>query len=262
LVASAERVEHSSGRQSDTSLAVVASVEAMTASIRTVASSAEDVRSLSRESQRRSDEGNASLQQLELGVGMVESTVRGIADSVHQFVASTTTITHMTGEVKEIADQTNLLALNAAIEAARAGEAGRGFAVVADEVRKLAEKSAASANEIDAITRSLDRQSDDVTQSIAQAITHIAGSRESLTTVKGVLHAAGESVVAVGLGLDRIAGATAEQLDMAMAVAGNVEQIAAMANANSADATVTTREVRNLESLAESLQQTVGRFRT
>ncbi len=262
LVGSAEHVEQSSGRQSDASVAVAAAVEKMTSSIRSVAGSAEEVRSLSRESLRRSEEGNASLQRLELGVEAVETTVRGISDSVAQFVSCTSAITHITGQVKEIADQTNLLALNAAIEAARAGEAGRGFAVVADAVRKLAEKSAASANEIDAITRSLGNQSKQVTQSIADAAVHIAGSRDSLGIVTGVLHAAGESVVAVGQGLDHIATATAEQLKSAVEVAGNSERITAMAHDNCVDATETANEARSLESLADSLKQTVGRFRT
>ncbi|OHC61997.1 MAG: hypothetical protein A3H93_00900 [Rhodocyclales bacterium RIFCSPLOWO2_02_FULL_63_24] len=87
-----------------------------------MAQSAEEVRERSRESLRRSEEGNASLSRLTEGVGMVETTVRGIADSVGQFVSSTVAINHITGQVKEIADQTNLLALNAAIEAARSLE--------------------------------------------------------------------------------------------------------------------------------------------
>ena len=188
--------------------------------------------------------------------------MRAIADSVNQFVSSTAAITHITGQVKEIADQTNLLALNAAIEAARAGEQGRGFAVVADEVRKLAEKSAASANEIDAITRTLGQQSGVVTRSIDDAMVHIKSSHESVTMVNGVLAAASDSVTAVGQGLDDIATAAAEQRNASVSVAQEIETITAMARDNSSAARQTATAARSLESLAGELQNVVGRFRT
>ncbi|MCC4116158.1 methyl-accepting chemotaxis protein [Aromatoleum toluclasticum] len=262
LVVRADQVVASSQGQSATSATTAQAVEQMVASIATVARSAEEVRQLSRESLRRSDEGNASLTTLDERVGMVETTVRGIADSVGEFVSSTTAITHITSEVKELAEQTNLLALNAAIEAARAGEQGRGFAVVADEVRKLAEKSASSANEIDAITHTLGKQSEQVTRSISDAMTHIATSRESMMTVNGVLAAASESVVAVGRGLDSIAAATQEQERVSADVFSGIERIKQMAQGNSEAAGQTAAAARNMGELAGELQGAVGRFHT
>lgn len=262
LVARSVHVENASSAQSDTSSSVAAAIEQITASIGSVAESAESVRRLSKDSLSRSAEGNTCLQALDNDVTVVENNIAQISDAVLHFVSSTTAISHMTSEVKEIAEQTNLLALNAAIEAARAGEAGRGFAVVADEVRKLAEKSASSANEIDTITRSLNEQSGHVTHAIGETKAHIEGSRESLNTVKSVLNVAKEAVSAVDAGLNDIAAATAEQLAAATNVAASVARIAGKAQENSADASATSEAARGLETLADTLQNTVGRFKT
>jgi methyl-accepting chemotaxis protein len=261
LVSSADHVASSSQSQSETSASTSNIVEQMTVKISTVAVSAEEVRQQSHESLRRSEEGALSLKTLTEKVGLVETTVQGIANSVGHFVASADAIMHITGQVKEIADQTNLLALNAAIEAARAGEQGRGFAVVADEVRKLAEKSAASANEIDAITQTMAQQSNEVTRSINDALIHITDSRESVGIVQSVLAASGESVVKVGKGLDNIALATNEQRLASSEVVAGFEKISAMASDNSEDAIQTVAAARSLESLAEQQQATVGRFK-
>jgi methyl-accepting chemotaxis protein len=262
LADSAGQVAASSTQQDAKSAAAAAAVEQMLSSIGSIAQGMEHVHEQSRESLRRSEEGNESLSSLIGELGQVEGTVKEIAESVAHFVQSTEAITSMTRQVKDIADQTNLLALNAAIEAARAGEQGRGFAVVADEVRKLAEKSSASASEIDAVTHRLSQQADIVKQSIERGLEHIASSQNSMETVAEVLATASTSVNEVDSGLDAIARATDEQRRVSGEVARNIESIAAMSRDNAAAVEQTAASAQKMEVLAETLQSTVGRFRT
>jgi methyl-accepting chemotaxis protein len=262
LADSAGQVAASSAQQDTKSSAAALAVEQMLTSIGSIATGMAGVHQQSSESRRRSGEGNESLSHLIGEVGQVESTVREIADSVTEFVKSTGSITSMTRQVKDIADQTNLLALNAAIEAARAGEQGRGFAVVADEVRKLAEKSSASAGEIDLVTRTLATQADVVRQSIERGLKHIASSQDSMESVAEVLTAASTSVIEVDRGLDAIATATDEQRRVSGEVAQNIEAIATMSRDNSRAVEQTAASACEMETLAKKLQSTVGRFRT
>jgi methyl-accepting chemotaxis protein len=262
LVTGAKQVANSSHQQYEKSRAVTAAVERMVSSIVEVAESTEHVHEQSRESQTRSREGTQTLDRLITEIGRVKSAVNEMAGAVNEFVSSTVSITNMTREVKDIADQTNLLALNAAIEAARAGEQGRGFAVVADEVRKLAEKSAASANEIDSITRTLNSKSDAVRQSIEGGLADIASSEKSLDAVASAINESNQSVEQVGVGLDAIAEATEEQRRVSTEAFTNIEAIAAMAHDNSDAVEQTAESAQRLEDLATELQGTVGRFRT
>jgi methyl-accepting chemotaxis protein len=258
----AQQIAESAAQQSERSVSTASAVEAMASSIALVAQSTEQVGQQAKESLERTHQGNESLSVLVGEIDRVESAVREIAGSVNEFVRSTTAITAMTRQVKDIAEQTNLLALNAAIEAARAGEQGRGFAVVADEVRKLAEKSAHSASEIDAVTHALAQQSATVEVSIENGLKHLNSSQDALENVAIVLSEAGGSVGEVSRELSSIVTATEEQRASSNEVAANVEAIAMMAEESARANEQAVSGARNLEHLADDLQTLVGRFKT
>ena len=258
---SADRVTQSSQQQNEKSELAATSVEQLVSSISSIAQSAEHVQHQSQESLSRATEGSRNLNVLLGEMNVVERAVKEMADSVNNFVHNTEAITLMTREVKDIAEQTNLLALNAAIEAARAGEQGRGFAVVADEVRKLAEKSSRSASEIDAITASLSAQSVSVRRSIEAGLTHLESSQAAVSSVSDILQATNGSVAEVGHGLDAIAAATDQQRRFSSDVEASIEAIAGMARENSGTVEQTAGAAHDLKRLADGLASLVGRFK-
>jgi methyl-accepting chemotaxis protein len=261
LAQGSAQVTEGSKRQSERSANAASSVERLVSSIALISDSAVQVHQQSQKSLKQADEGSRSLTHLQGEMENVEKTVQGMAASVNEFVCNTEAINRMTQEVKDIADQTNLLALNAAIEAARAGEQGRGFAVVADEVRKLAEKSARSAGQIDAITFTLTAQSVDVRRAIDDGLGHLTASRLSVASVANILQAANGSVAEVGQGLDAIAHATDSQRQISEQVTDSINAIASMAHNNNTAIEQTAAAAQALENLADSLQGTVGRFK-
>ncbi|MCB1954204.1 MAG: methyl-accepting chemotaxis protein [Rhodocyclaceae bacterium] len=262
LSGDAGRIAESSTLQFKRSSEADGSVARLAESVTTVAEHAGAVSKLSRESEARTAEGRTRVERLIHDVSEVAESVRQIGESVRGFVESAKQISVMTQEVREIADQTNLLALNAAIEAARAGEHGRGFAVVADEVRKLAEKSARSAAEIDAITRSISEKSDAVSESLRIGDVHLQESRSAADEVAEVLDQAARTVADVRQGLDRITAETVQQNDHGHDVKESISAIARMASDNQAAVERAVGAARTLEDLAQRLQASVARFRT
>ncbi|MFN4148333.1 MAG: hypothetical protein ACK4E4_02135 [Rhodocyclaceae bacterium] len=134
--------------------------------------------------------------------------------------------------------------------------------VFLDQIRKLAEKSAASANEIDGITRTLSSQSELVRTAIEEGLANISSSERSLTAVVDAINESDMSVEQVGLGLDQIAAATEEQRQVSTKVLADVEAIATMARENSKAIEQNAMAAQRLEALANELQGTVSRFRT
>jgi methyl-accepting chemotaxis protein len=247
--------------QSDMAATTAAAMEEMAVSIASVAENAENVNQLAHQSMQLTEDGNVKLAELIGEITSVESSVEDIARAVAEFVRSTEVITQMTRQVRDIADQTNLLALNAAIEAARAGEQGRGFAVVADEVRKLAEKSAQSATQIDQVTVSLGTQSGLVERSIQQGQQALITSQDFLEQLAMALAEANQAVTNASDGVQSITQSVQEQKSASHEVARHVESIAQMAEENGGSAETNSGEAGRMEQLSERLKLAVSKFR-
>ncbi|MDP2760158.1 MAG: methyl-accepting chemotaxis protein [Sideroxyarcus sp.] len=261
LSVSSAQIAQGSQAQSEAAASTAAAVEEITVSINSVAANTDDVRKLSEHSLQQAKQGNESVTVMMAEIDAVQEAVNQITSSVKEFVDSTRAITGMTQQVKDIADQTNLLALNAAIEAARAGEQGRGFAVVADEVRKLAEKSAQSANEIDQVTNSLSQKTNLVEAAVQAGLRSLQTTQEQVEHVAEVLAGTGDAIKQSNHGVSDIAASVSEQSLASTEIARNVEKIAQMSEENNAAVHSNREDIVHLEQLAKELQSAVSRFR-
>jgi methyl-accepting chemotaxis protein len=261
MSAVSRQVSSGSERQSDAASSTAAAVEEMTESVSNVAANADGVRGMAAEARALSEEGGAIVKNAITEINRIADSFNHSTDLIQKLSTQTNEISSIANVIREIADQTNLLALNAAIEAARAGEQGRGFAVVADEVRKLAERTTQSTQEITNMIAAIQSG----TQSAVQGMD--AGSAQ---VGQGVSMAAkaGDSIVQIEVSTRKVLDATAEissalseQKTANNLIAQNVEKIAVMAEENSVSVKQVTQAAEHLESLAGTLEASVKMFR-
>jgi len=261
VAAGAESVTRASSEQQEAATSAAAAVEELAASIGAIEQNAGHVEQVAKRSMETTERANGDLCKLSAQMGNAASAVQEIAVTVKAFVASTEAISGMTQQVREIAEQTNLLALNAAIEAARAGEQGRGFAVVADEVRKLAEKSAQSAAQIDAITASIGEQSGIADTAIRRGLEYLESSQTHMVEVVQTLSSSVSALTESTAGVQDIVNGVHEQSAASNDISRHVERIVRMIQANHATVTRSHGAALELEDLSQVLLTETQRFK-
>ncbi|MFS0875933.1 methyl-accepting chemotaxis protein [Solibacillus isronensis] len=273
---SIQNVSDAADKQKEMSSSSAAFAQKVLEEAEEIANQANQATALSISTNEKIEKGSVYVENTVSQMNLIQSTVEETADSLTLLASRTTEIVNILKLVQDISDQTNLLALNAAIEAARAGEAGKGFAVVADEVKKLSEQTKQSVSDISRIAAEIENDTTTTVSSIQQVkdrvkagitISHdtkatfdeilaiigqVQNQVNEITAVSDSIHSKMESMSEQSLEMAAISETTA---DNAVSVASaSEEQLASMSEVNTA--------AGSLAHLAEELQGIVAKFRT
>ena len=255
------QVAKASQQQSESASDMSATVEELTVSINHVGDRAQEANRISSESGTLATSGEMVIGQTVRDIQDIATTVREAAELIHSLEKHSQEISNVVAVIKEVADQTNLLALNAAIEAARAGEQGRGFAVVADEVRKLAERTAVSTKEISETIDVMRTSAGNAVSSMEGVVIKVGIGVESAQEASSTIKRIGEgSRNAVGM-VGEITEAIREQATAMNNIATQVERIAQMSEESSAAAANSADTAHDLDRLATDMQRIVSSYK-
>lgn len=257
----AHSVTSNAKTQSDKVLQVSSAMEDMGSTIKEVAANASHASSAAKETLMLVQAGSENGQRTIEALGKIDMTVSSSAVTMGELAAAIQRISTVSNIIKDIAEQTNLLALNAAIEAARAGEHGRGFAVVADEVRKLSERTAASTADIAKIVQIVQSGTIQAKEAMLLAKEEVVEGVRHGKSMGQLLEKIEKSVQIVTNMMRQIAAATEEQSAAGDNISRNIDSVASISASTATDIEHARNAMINLSDISRTLFAAVGQFK-
>jgi methyl-accepting chemotaxis protein len=261
LSATARQQAEGATIQSDQTAQVATAMQEMASTVQQISENSNQAAAASAKAAETARQGGSVVEETLSRMRLIAQSVGETSVKMQKLGQQSEQIGKIIEVIDDIADQTNLLALNAAIEAARAGEQGRGFAVVADEVRKLAERTGNATQEITGMIHSIQNGTNEAVTAMQEGTKQVAQGVELTTQAGASLRDVIDKSVQVGDMIAQIATAANQQAATTGEINANIEQIARITTGSAAGAQQTTEALRDLSALASALNRLVGQFR-
>jgi len=254
LAASAAQLSANAEQVSAGATETASSASEVAATVEQVSQDTQKIAEASRRADEYANEGRAGIQDVHRQMAAIRNSTENVAAAIQGLNAKARQISQIVDLITQIAEQTNLLALNAAIEAARAGEYGRGFAVVAEEVRKLAEQSAAAAKEISGLVKAIQEEA-------TKAVAVMDEETQQVKSGTEVVNSVGETFAQIIALFQDLAVDIQSIASSAGQMSSAVQNVAGAAQEQTATIEEVSATAQNLAGLADDLERIAGRFR-
>lgn len=259
-----ESTAHHMVRASETQVKQAASASSsiaeMTASVEEISGNAERCSDVARHSVDVAHKGAEAVRRTIDGMNTIRETIQDTSKRIKRLGESSQEIGNIVELIEEIADQTNILALNASIEASRAGEASRGFAVVADEVQKLAERSTAATRKIEVLVSTIQSDTNEAVVSMERSTTDVVGGALLAENAGAALEEIEQVSHQIASLVQNISGSAREQNKAASAITQNMDVLREVSARTKQSTTATSSSISKLSELASQLRRTVSGF--